>query len=76
MLDQALSELADLDQRQSSIVEMCYFGGLDEDEAAGHDGIPIDCVERAEKCEGVAVPPHDIGPSPGIDVSETVAGRA
>ena len=31
MLDQALSELAHLDQRQGSIVELCYFGGLTED---------------------------------------------
>src|SRR5687767_11337193 len=32
MLDQALSELADLDEWQGSIVELCYFGGLTEDE--------------------------------------------
>jgi RNA polymerase sigma factor (TIGR02999 family) len=34
MLDQALSELAQLDARQENIVELCYFGGLTEDEIA------------------------------------------
>jgi len=34
MLDQALSELAHLDQRQGSIVELLYFGGLTESEVA------------------------------------------
>jgi RNA polymerase sigma factor (TIGR02999 family) len=32
LLDQALSDLAHLDQRQGSIVELSYFGGLTEDE--------------------------------------------
>jgi RNA polymerase sigma factor (TIGR02999 family) len=34
MLDQALSELAQLDPRQGRIVELCYFGGLSENEVA------------------------------------------
>jgi RNA polymerase sigma-70 factor (ECF subfamily) len=34
MLDEALSELAHLDDRQGSIIEMCYFGGLTEAEVA------------------------------------------
>jgi RNA polymerase sigma factor (TIGR02999 family) len=34
LLDQALAELARLDQRQGTIVEMCYFGGLTEEEIA------------------------------------------
>ena len=46
MLDQALSELAHLDQRQSSIVEMCYFGGLTEDEVAGAVSISRSTVAR------------------------------
>jgi RNA polymerase sigma factor (TIGR02999 family) len=33
-LDQALSRLAELDERQSKIVEMKYFGGLTEEEIA------------------------------------------
>jgi RNA polymerase sigma-70 factor (ECF subfamily) len=33
-LDQALTELARLDQRQSDIVEMRFFGGLTEEEIA------------------------------------------
>src|SRR5687767_7064432 len=34
LLDQALSELADLDPRQASVLELVYFGGLSEVEAA------------------------------------------
>ena len=46
MLDQALSELADLDQRQESIVELCYFGGLTEVEVAGALSISRSTVAR------------------------------
>ena len=46
MLDQALSELARLDQRQASIVELCYFGGLTEDEAAGALSVSRSTVAR------------------------------
>jgi RNA polymerase sigma factor (TIGR02999 family) len=46
MLDQALSELARLDQRQGSIVELCYFGGLTEDEVAGTMSISRSTVAR------------------------------
>jgi RNA polymerase sigma-70 factor, ECF subfamily len=46
MLDQALSELAHLDQRQSSIVELCYFGGLTEDEVAGAMSVSRSTVAR------------------------------
>ena len=46
MLDQALSELARLDQRQGSIVELCYFGGLTEDEVAGAMSISRSTVAR------------------------------
>jgi RNA polymerase sigma factor (TIGR02999 family) len=34
LLDQALNELAKLDPRQGMIVELCYFGGLSENEVA------------------------------------------
>ena len=46
MLDQALSELAHLDQRQSSIVELCYFGGLTEEEVAGALSVSRSTVAR------------------------------
>jgi RNA polymerase sigma factor (TIGR02999 family) len=46
MLDQALTALAQLDQRQSSIVELCYFGGLTEDEVAGAMSISRSTVAR------------------------------
>lgn len=46
MLDQALSELARLDQRQGNIVELCYFGGLTEDEVAGAMSISRSTVVR------------------------------
>ncbi len=34
LLDQSLSELADLDPRQARVLELVYFGGLTETEAA------------------------------------------
>lgn len=34
LLDQSLTELAALDQRQATVIELRYFGGLSEDEAA------------------------------------------
>jgi RNA polymerase sigma factor (TIGR02999 family) len=46
MLDQALSELALLDQRQESIVELCYFGGLTEVEVAGALSVSRSTVAR------------------------------
>jgi len=46
MLDQALSELAHLDQRQSNIVELCYFGGLTEEEVAGAVSVSRSTVAR------------------------------
>jgi RNA polymerase sigma factor (TIGR02999 family) len=45
-LDEALSELAQLDARQASIVELCYFGGLTEDEIAGTLSISRSTVAR------------------------------
>jgi RNA polymerase sigma-70 factor, ECF subfamily len=35
LLDQALRELADLDPRQARMLELVYFAGLTETEAAG-----------------------------------------
>ena len=46
MLDQALTELAHLDQRQESIVELCYFGGLTEMEVAGELSVSRSTVAR------------------------------
>jgi RNA polymerase sigma-70 factor, ECF subfamily len=45
-LDQALSELAHLDLRQESIVELCYFGGLTEVEIAGTLSVSRSTVAR------------------------------
>jgi RNA polymerase sigma factor (TIGR02999 family) len=46
LLDQALSELAQLDHRQASIVELCYFGGLTEDEIASAMSVSRSTVAR------------------------------
>jgi RNA polymerase sigma factor (TIGR02999 family) len=46
MLDEALSELAHLDDRQGSIIEMCYFGGLTEAEVAGALSVSRSTVAR------------------------------
>ena len=46
LLDQALSELGCLDQRQSDIVELCYFGGLTESEVAGAMSVSRSTVSR------------------------------
>jgi RNA polymerase sigma factor (TIGR02999 family) len=45
-LDQALEALSELDARQSSVVELRFFGGLDIDEAAEALGISPATVER------------------------------
>jgi RNA polymerase sigma-70 factor, ECF subfamily len=45
-LDQALTELSDLDARQSHIVELCYFGGLSEEEAAEAVSVSRSTVSR------------------------------
>jgi RNA polymerase sigma factor (TIGR02999 family) len=46
LLDQALSELSHLDERQGSIVELCYFGGLTESEVAGALSVSRSTVAR------------------------------
>ena len=46
LLDQALSELAHLDHRQGSIVELCYFGGLTEEEIASAMSVSRSTVAR------------------------------
>ena len=46
LLDQALSELALLDQRQERIVELCYFGGLTEVEVAAALSVSRSTVAR------------------------------
>jgi RNA polymerase sigma factor (TIGR02999 family) len=46
VLDQALTRLADWDARQARIVELLYFGGLTEREAAAAVGISERTVKR------------------------------
>jgi RNA polymerase sigma factor (sigma-70 family) len=46
LLDQALSDLARLDERQGTIVEMSYFGGLTETEVAGTLSVSRSTVAR------------------------------
>jgi RNA polymerase sigma-70 factor (ECF subfamily) len=46
VLDEALQRLAGLDPRQSSIVEMRFFGGLTEDEIAEVIGVSTRTVKR------------------------------
>lgn len=45
-LDEALTRLAELDERQSRIVELKYFGGLTEEEIADHLEISARTVRR------------------------------
>jgi RNA polymerase sigma-70 factor, ECF subfamily len=45
-LDEALSRLETLDSRQSQIVEMRFFGGLTEEEIAGHFGVSVRTIKR------------------------------
>jgi RNA polymerase sigma factor (TIGR02999 family) len=46
LLDQALTELAELDRRQGEIVELYYFGGLSEDEVANVLSVSRSTVAR------------------------------
>ena len=45
-LDDALEALAALDPRKSQVVELKFFGGLDEKEIAQHLQISVDTVQR------------------------------
>jgi RNA polymerase sigma factor (TIGR02999 family) len=45
-LDEALSRLAQFDARQSRVVELRYFGGLNEEETAGAIGVSSRTVKR------------------------------
>ena len=45
-LDEALQKLAQLDQRQSRVVEMRFFGGMQEDEIADALDISVATVKR------------------------------
>ena len=45
-LDEALTQLEGLDPRQASVVELLYFVGLDQDEAAQVLGISPRTVNR------------------------------
>lgn len=45
-LDAALNELARIDERRSRVVELVFFGGLSEEEAAGILGVSYPTVKR------------------------------
>jgi RNA polymerase sigma-70 factor (ECF subfamily) len=45
-LDEAMDKLAELDPRQSRVVELRFFGGLKEDEIAGVLGVSVITVKR------------------------------
>ena len=45
-LDDALVALADVDARKAQVVELKFFGGLDEKEIAQHLQISVDTVQR------------------------------
>jgi RNA polymerase sigma factor (sigma-70 family) len=45
-LDEALKSLAEMDPRRSQVVEMRYFGGLNNDEIAGVLKISANTVTR------------------------------
>jgi RNA polymerase sigma factor (TIGR02999 family) len=45
-LDEALKSLAEMNPRQSQVVELRYFGGLSEEEIADHLGISVRTVRR------------------------------
>ncbi|MEQ1603336.1 MAG: sigma-70 family RNA polymerase sigma factor [Pyrinomonadaceae bacterium] len=45
-LDDALNDLAELDQRKSRVVELRYFGGLSNEEIAAVLQVSIDTVKR------------------------------
>jgi RNA polymerase sigma factor (TIGR02999 family) len=46
ILDEALTQLSQMDPRQGRLVEMIYFGGLTEEEAAAVLGISVRTVKR------------------------------
>jgi len=45
-LDDALTALASVDERQARFVEMRFFGGMTAEEIAGCEGIPVHIVRR------------------------------
>jgi RNA polymerase sigma factor (TIGR02999 family) len=50
MLDEALNRLAELDSRQAKVVELIYFGGLDESEVAAVFGVCLRTIRRDWRC--------------------------
>ena len=46
VLDEALTRLAEWDQRRARLVEMIYFGGLTEEEAGAVLGVSVRTVKR------------------------------
>jgi len=45
-LDEALTRLAQLDARKSEVIELCFFGGLTQEETASAMGVSRATVER------------------------------
>ena len=48
-LDDALNELAKLDERKVKILELRYFGGLEQEEIAGLLGISVPTIRRDQR---------------------------
>jgi RNA polymerase sigma factor (TIGR02999 family) len=69
MLDELLSKLEQLDPRAARVVELRFFGGLQEDEVANVLGVAVITVKRDWKAArawliGAAQtrsPPHSVG---------------
>jgi RNA polymerase sigma factor (TIGR02999 family) len=46
ILDEVLTQLAQMDARQARVVELIYFGGLTEEEAAEALGVSVRTIKR------------------------------
>ncbi len=45
-MDQALSRLAELDERKGKVIELRYFGGMGNEEIATAIGLTVPTVKR------------------------------
>lgn len=45
-IDEALSRLAEVDERKAKVIEMRYFGGMDREEVAAALGLTVSTVKR------------------------------
>jgi RNA polymerase sigma factor (sigma-70 family) len=63
-LDEALTQLEELDQRKAHIIELKFFGGMTEDEVAEALGISVRTLARdlrvakAWLAQVMTLPPH------------------